>query len=342
MLAPAVLYIILLVGVPFVIAILYSLSDVTVGDQSIDWVGLENFRAVWKQSAFQTALRNTFYFTIASQIVVIFLANILATVLSADFHGKRLVRFLILLPWTTPIALSAIAWLWMFDSLYSPIDAVLRDLGLLGPGTIWGPNRNMLWLSKTTLAQLSVLTVHVWRTLPLATVILLAGLTSIPQDIKDAAEVDGASYFRKLFYIQLPLLTPIIAVAFLYGVVFTFTDMTVVYILTRGGPVDTPRARRSRSSSSRCCSWSRFSSSGSPGGRRFRDGRQRIYRAHRRSPTRPRDRAGEHETGRPPRRALHGRNLLRAFRGVAICLDGVHRLQGEHRSLQCAEQPIQI
>jgi multiple sugar transport system permease protein len=239
MLAPAVLYILLLVGVPFVIAIAYSLSDVTVGDQSIDWVGFENFRAVWKQSAFQTALRNTFYFTIGSQIIVLVLANILATVLLADFHGKRLVRFLILLPWTTPIALSAIAWLWMFDSLYSPIDAVLRDLGLLGPGTIWGPGRNMLWLSKTTLAQLSVLTVHVWRTLPLATVILLAGLTSIPQDIKDAAEVDGASYFRQLFYIRIPLLMPIIAVALLYGVVFTFTDMTVVYILTRGGPVDT-------------------------------------------------------------------------------------------------------
>jgi multiple sugar transport system permease protein len=239
MLAPAVLYIILLVGVPFIIAILYSLSDVTVGDQSIDWAGFENFRAVWKQKAFQTALRNTFYFTIASQIVVLILANILATVLAANFHGKRLVRFLILLPWTTPIALSAIAWLWMFDSLYSPIDAVLRDLGLLGPGTVWGPERNILWLSKTTLAQLSVLTVHVWRTLPLATVILLAGLTSIPQDIKDAAEVDGASYWRQLFYIRIPLLLPIITVAFLYGVIFTFTDMTVVYILTRGGPVDT-------------------------------------------------------------------------------------------------------
>src|SRR5215218_2605634 len=239
LLLPAVIYIIALVGIPLVLAVLYSLSDVTVGDQSIDFVGLMNFRAVLDNSTFRTALQNTFVFTIVSQAIVLVLANILALVLLADFHGKRLVRFLILLPWTTPIALSAIAWLWMFDSLYSPIDAVLRDLGLLGPGTIWGPGRNMLWLSKTTLAQLSVLTVHVWRTLPLATVILLAGLTSIPQDIKDAAEVDGASYFRQLFYIRIPLLLPIIAVAFLYGVVFTFTDMTVVYILTRGGPVDT-------------------------------------------------------------------------------------------------------
>src|SRR4051795_2523258 len=90
MLAPAVLYIIALVGVPFAIAILYSLSDVTVGDQSIDWVGLDNFRAVWRNHTFQTALRNTIYFTVVSQIVVIVLANILATVLSADFHGKKL------------------------------------------------------------------------------------------------------------------------------------------------------------------------------------------------------------------------------------------------------------
>jgi len=238
MLAPAILYIVLLVGVPFAIAILYSLSDVTVGDQSIDWVGLDNFRAVWRNHTFQTALRNTIYFTVVSQIVVIVLANILATVLSADFHGKKLVRFLILLPWTTPIALATIGWLWMFDSLYSPIDAVLRDLGLLGPHTMFGPGRNMLWLSKTRLAQLSVLTVHIWRTLPLVTVIILAGLTSIPQDIKDAAEVDGASFWRQFVYIRLPLLLPIAAVAFLYGAVFTFTDMTVVYILTRGGPVD--------------------------------------------------------------------------------------------------------
>ena len=83
-----------------------------------------------------------------------------------------------------------------------------------------------------------MLIVHVWRTLPLATVILLAGLTAIPQDVKDAANVDGAGFFRQLFAIRIPLLLPIMAVAVLYGIVFTFTDMTVVYILTRGGPFD--------------------------------------------------------------------------------------------------------
>jgi len=238
MLLPAVLYIVALVGFPLVLAILYSLSDVTVGDQSIDLIGFGNFTAVWDNGTFQKALRNTFLFTFASQALVLVLANLLALILSADFHGKRLVRFLILLPWTTPIALAAIGWLWMLDSVYSPIDAALRSAGLLGPDTPFGPLRNMLWLSKPDLARLSVLLIHTWRTLPLATVILLAGLTAIPQDVKDAANVDGAGFWRQLIYIRIPLLLPIMTVAVLYGVIFTFTDMTVVYVLTRGGPID--------------------------------------------------------------------------------------------------------
>ncbi len=259
LLLPTVAYILALVGFPLVLAILYSVSSATVGDQSFDFVGLANFRQIIGDHTFRTALRNTVLFTVASQAVVLVLANLLALVLSANFHGKRLVRFLVMLPWTTPIALGVLGWLWTLDNVYSPIDFVLRQTGLLGPsvgpfrvdnpladavralglGSTLGTGSNVLWLAKPTLAQLSVLIVHVWRTLPLATVILLAGLTAIPQDVKDAANVDGAGFFRQLFYIRLPLLLPIMAVAFLYGVVFTFTDMTIPYILTnRGGPVD--------------------------------------------------------------------------------------------------------
>ncbi len=139
-------------------------------------------------------------------------------------------------------ALGVLGWLWMLDNVYSPIDAVLLGPSagpLLGPDTWFGPSvgSNVLWLAKPTLARLSVLLVHTWRTLPLATVILLAGLTAIPQDVKDAANVDGAGFWRQMFYIRIPLLLPIMAVALLYGMVFTFTDMTVIYVLT-GGPVD--------------------------------------------------------------------------------------------------------
>ncbi|MBA2521602.1 MAG: sugar ABC transporter permease [Chloroflexia bacterium] len=236
MLLPVVVYIVALVGFPLVLALIYSFSDVTVGDQTINWVGFETFSQAMANPTFRLALRNTLLFTLISQIVVLVLGNILALVLSADFPGKRLVRFLILLPWTTPIALGVIGWLWLLDGLYSPIDALLRMIGLLGPDTLFGPGRNMLWLAQPDTAQISVVLVHVWRTLPLATVILLAGLTAIPQDLRDAANVDGAGFFRQLVYIRIPLLLPIMAVAVLYGIVFTFTDMTVVYLLTRGGP----------------------------------------------------------------------------------------------------------
>ena len=238
LLLPAVVYIVALVGFPLVLAVLYSLSDVTVGDQSLDWRGFGNFSAVLRDDVFRQSLVNTVSFTLISQACVIVLANVLALVLSADFAGKRLVRFLVLLPWTTPIALGVIAWLWIFDTLSSPLDWILREIGLLGPGTALGPARNMYWLAETELARFAVVLVHVWRTLPLATVILLAGLTSIPQDVKDAANVDGAGFWRQLFYIRLPLLLPIMAVATLFSMVFTFTDLSVVLVLTRGGPVN--------------------------------------------------------------------------------------------------------
>jgi len=238
-LLPAVVYILALVGFPLVLAVMYSFSNVTVGDPRIDeFVGLDNFRAIWDDRVFRGALRNTIVFTLISQVAVLILANLLALVLSADFHGKRLVRFLVLLPWTTPVALGVLGWFWMLDSVYSPIDWLLREAGLLGPDTPLGPARNMYWLAKTTLAQSAVIIVHIWRTLPLATVILLAGLTAIPQDIRDAADIDGAGFWRQLIYIRLPLLIPIMAVAMLFSIVFTFTDLTISLVLTRGGPVN--------------------------------------------------------------------------------------------------------
>lgn len=241
LLLPAVIYIIALVGVPLVLALLYSVSDVTIGDQSIDFVGLKNFQDALANATFRTALQNTIMFTVVSQAIVIVLANILALVLSAEFAGKRLVRFIVLLPWTTPIALGVLGWLWTLDNVYSPIDFVLRQVGLLGVGSPLGADwfgSNALWLAYPDRARFSVTLVYVWRALPLAAVIILAGLTAIPQDIKDAANVDGAGFFRQLFYIRLPLLLPIMAVAVLYGIVFSFTDLIVVYILTRGGPTD--------------------------------------------------------------------------------------------------------
>jgi multiple sugar transport system permease protein len=234
---PAVAYIVAMVGLPFVLAVAFSLTDVTIGDTSLDFVGLTNFPAVVKQPQFRRALLNSLLFTVVAQVVVIILANILALILAEDFRGKWIARFLIILPWATPISLGTIGWLWMLDSTLSPFDWVLQQLGLLGPGTLFGPSIHMNFLGREYLAMGSVTAVHVWRMLPLATVILVAGLTSIPDDLIDQARVDGATEGRILFRIKLPLVLPIMAIALLFGIIFTFTDMTVVYVLTRGGPV---------------------------------------------------------------------------------------------------------
>lgn len=236
-LLPAVVYIVALVGVPFFLAIAFSLSDVTVGDTSLDFVGLENFRSIIETSQFQRALMNSFLFVIVAQVLIIVLATTLAHVLSQDFRGKRLARFLIILPWAAPIALGTIGWLWLLDSKFSPIDWVLQNVGLLGPGTLLGPGNHMIFLGREGLAMASVIMVQVWRMLPLSAVILLAGLTSIPQDILDQAAVDGAGFWRTFFRIKLPLILPIMSIVLLFGMIFTFGDIVVVYLLTRGGPV---------------------------------------------------------------------------------------------------------
>jgi multiple sugar transport system permease protein len=233
-----VIYIIALVGIPFILAIAFSLADVTVGDTSLDFVGLENFSRIIKTPEFWQSLQNTLVFAIISQVIIIVLANILAVVLSAEFRGKWLARLLIMLPWATPIALGTVGWLWLLDSKFSPIDWVLRYASLLGePGSLLGVQKNLYYLGKTELAKASIVLVYVWRMLPLSAVILLAGLTSIPQDLIDQAEVDGASFGRTLFQIKLPLILPIMSIALLFSLMFTIGDMTVVYVLTRGGPV---------------------------------------------------------------------------------------------------------
>ncbi|MGW1342324.1 carbohydrate ABC transporter permease [Kribbella sp. NPDC002412] len=229
-LLPSVVYIVALVAIPFFLAIAFSFSDVTAGDPSFDWAGLGNYRNVFDDPVFWRSLRNTIVFTVVSMALIVVLGKVLANILIADFRGKWVVRFLVLLPWTTPVALSTIAWLWLLDSVFSPIDWVLRELGVI--------EANMYWLGKPNLAIWSVILVHVWRLVPLAAVIMMAGLVAIPKDVQEAASVDGARFWRRMFEITIPLTMPVIAVAALFGAILTFTDMAVVYVLTRGGPTN--------------------------------------------------------------------------------------------------------
>jgi len=230
--APAIIYIVLLIAVPFCLALYYSVSAYNIGTLSYSFVGLKNFIAVTKSDIFQRTLFNTILFTIASNFLALVFGKIAALLLLREFPGRTLVRCLLILPWAVPVALAAITWRWMLDSLYSVINWVLIHAHIIPAYA--APN----WLGDSTLAMISVIVVQAWRLFPFSAVIFLAGLTSVPKVIIDATYVDGAGYWRRTFQIIVPIILPIMMVAMLFGLVFTFTDMSIVYLLTKGGPTN--------------------------------------------------------------------------------------------------------
>ncbi len=231
LLLPAVLYILLLVGVPFLLAVRYSVTDVSTGGELAgSWVGLDNYIDVAQSPMFRTALKNTFIFTFGSEIIKAVLGLALAFLLLQNFRGRGVVRALIIIPWAMPVAISAIAWKWMLHPQYSVINWVLNHGGI----TDSRPN----WLGEPVLAMWSVIMVNVWRGLPFSAIILMAGITAVPQDLIDSSRVEGASFFQRWRLIMVPIIAPILFIASLFSVVFTFTDLSVIYLLTKGGPVD--------------------------------------------------------------------------------------------------------
>ena len=230
--APAILYVLLLVGVPFLLSVYYSVSAYTIYDPSWRFVGLANFEQILQNPVFIQTLGNTFLFTFGSQFLGLVLGKFGALLLLQPFPGRRIVRALIILPWAVPIALATVAWQWMFDSLYSVINWTMIALGVIDRSD--APN----WLGTPHLAMLCVMVVNAWRFFPFAIVIFLAGITAVPQDVIDAATVDGAGFWRRNYQIIVPMILPIVAVGLIFGIVFTFTDLSVVYLLTNGGPVN--------------------------------------------------------------------------------------------------------
>jgi multiple sugar transport system permease protein len=243
LIAPAVVFMALVVGVPFVWAIYLSFTDAIGGSLTGHWVGFDNFTNAWQDDNFRRALRNTLVFTLASQAIVVVGAAVLSNFLVRDFRGKWIVRFLVVLPWAAPVVLSTITWLWLLDSLYSVVNWTLARLHLdnaivwfLGAVHIEDAQVPLQWLGRPNLALLAITLVHAWRILPFAVVIFIAGRASIPTEVEDASKIDGATGLKKLWYVDVPLQLPIALVAVLFGIVFTAADFGVVFILTHGGP----------------------------------------------------------------------------------------------------------
>jgi multiple sugar transport system permease protein len=233
LLAPAALYVALLVAVPFLFSLYLALSDANVGEQVASFIGLENFRDALEMDTFWIALRNSIGFFVMAAILKSILGTSLAFLLLQEFRGKKLVRALVVIPFTLPIAISVLGWKWMYDSQFSVFNWVLSRLGLIGA---YGTDAWPVWLGDPHLALIACVFVNVWRTFPFSAIVLLAGFTSVPNEVLDAAKVDGCTFFQRFRHVVVPMIFPILMVGFLFDTVFTLSDLSVVYILTQGGP----------------------------------------------------------------------------------------------------------
>jgi len=227
--APALLLLLVLVAYPFCIAVSLSVQDKVIGKPGI-FVGLGNFVTLLSSQVFRQTLQNSFVFTIVSVTCKVVLGMALALLLNRSIRAKNFFRGAVLLPWIVPTALSTLAFLWIFDATYSIINWVLLRLGIIDQG--------ILWLGKPYLAMLSVIFVNTWRGMPFFAISLLAGLVSIPQELYEAAKTDGAGPVAQFWYITLPMVKPVLMIVILFSTIFTFGDFNIVYVLTRGGPVN--------------------------------------------------------------------------------------------------------
>jgi len=227
---PALLLITLLVAYPFCMAIYFALSDSFIGRPS-HFVGLRNFILLWESDSFRQTFQNAFVFTGAAVGFKLVLGIALALLLNQQLWFQRMIRGAVLLPWVIPTALSTLGWWWMFNSLYSVVNWMGIAAGIMDPP---GPN----WLGQKYYAMTAVVMVNVWRGLPFFAITILAGLVSIPKELYEAAEADGAGPVSRFWHVTLPLLKPVLAIVVLFSTIFTFSDFNIVYVLTHGGPIN--------------------------------------------------------------------------------------------------------
>jgi multiple sugar transport system permease protein len=228
MLPTAVLLLVFLTY-PLGLGVWLGFTDTKIG-RAGEWVGFSNYAYLAGDSLTQLALFNTIFYTVLASILKFILGLWLALLLNKNLPFKSFFRAIVLLPWIVPTALSALAFWWLYDAQFSVISWALTRMGLI--------DRYIDFLGDPWNARLSTIAANVWRGIPFVAISLLAGLQTISPSLYEAASIDGATPFQQFRYITLPLLTPIIAVVMTFSVLFTFTDFQLIYVLTRGGPLN--------------------------------------------------------------------------------------------------------
>jgi multiple sugar transport system permease protein len=229
LLLPTLVLLGLFIAYPFVEGVLLSVTDARVGVPG-SFVGIQNFKTLWHDTIFRTAIWNTFVYTAAATMFKLGLGLWLALLLNRHFRGKAFARAFVLLPFIIPTVLSTFAWKWMFDPTFSVINWTLFKLGII--------HARINWLGDPDLALISVIIVNVWRGVPFYAISLLAGLQTINPELQEAAAIDGARPWQRFWHVTWPLLLPVTMVVVLFSVIQTFADFQLVYVLTGGGPAN--------------------------------------------------------------------------------------------------------
>ena len=226
---PAAALLIAFLTYPLGLGLWLGFTDARIG-RAGQWIGIENFQSLFDDSLARLSLFNTLFYTIIASVVKFGLGLWLALLLNRSLPFKAFLRAVVLLPFIVPTALSAIAFWWIYDAQFSVVSWGLTRMGVI--------DHYIDFLGEPWMARMSTIAANVWRGVPFVAICLLAGLQTIAPSLYEAAALDGATPWQKFRYITLPMLTPIIAVVMTFSVLFTFTDFQLIYVLTRGGPLN--------------------------------------------------------------------------------------------------------
>jgi multiple sugar transport system permease protein len=226
---PAAAFLILFLAYPLGLGVWLSFTDARLGRDGI-FVGFENYEYLWGDSTFWLSVFNTLLYTGVASAIKFAVGLYLALLLNEKLPFKAIIRAVVLIPFIVPTVLSAIAFWWLFDPQFSIISWSLKKMHII--------TTNIDFLGDVWNARGSVIFANIWRGVPFVAITLLAGLQTVSPSLYEAATIDGATSWQRFRYITYPLLTPIIAVVMTFSVLFTFTDFQLIWVMTRGGPVN--------------------------------------------------------------------------------------------------------
>jgi len=226
---PAAALLLFFLTYPLGLGVWLGFTDAKIGRVG-EWIGIENYQFLVTDSVFRLSVFNTFLYTVVASVIKFALGLWLALLLNKNIPFKSFLRAIVLLPFIVPTVLSAIAFWWIYDAQFSIVSWVLQRLGVI--------DQYINFLGEPNLARMSVIIANIWRGVPFVAICLLAGLQTIPPSMYEAASIDGATPLQQFRHVTLPMLSPIIAVVMTFSVLFTFTDFQLIWVLTRGGPIN--------------------------------------------------------------------------------------------------------